>query len=338
MKVSKTLLRYISPEAPREIKLRVAARTEPESLKLAAEDQMTALFVLSYEKDGEVAEAARASFAALDQNFLISALDKKLDPAVIRKAVDVYRANDAVLTMAALNPHVDNDTVCMIAEIGPEEVIALLVEDKKMFLDNPGLLPALKKNPLAPAHIIDEIKGFMANPASGPAAPEAAEVRGAKAQLVPREMTEEGPDEAPGDKHNIYSLIKDLSVGQKIKFALTGNKTAREFLVRSSNKVVVSAVLKNPRITEDEVLRAASSKNTSDDALRQIGRHNEWMKNYNMKLVMVMNPKTPVSISLKLLDSIYEKDLASVAKSKNIPSVLASAARRRLDMKTKKGG
>lgn len=335
MKVARGLLKFVSPEAPREARLKAAMRTDPESLQMPPEDQLTVLFVLSHDKDGEVAEAARKSFAGLETHLLLLALDKKLDPLVLKKAAGVYRANEAALTMIALNPNADNDTVNMVAEIGPEEVVALLAEDKRRFLGNPGLLASLRKNPLTPQYLAEEIRAFMENPA--PAASPASGGQGEAAPLpVPKELTDEGPDEAPGDKHNIYQMVKGMSVGQKIKFALTGNKAAREFLVKDSNKVVMTAVLKNPRITEDEILRVATSKNTSDEALRQIGHHKEWMKNYSMKLAMASNPKTPVSISLKILDSIYDKDLSSIAKSKNIPSVLAAAARRKLDMKAKK--
>ncbi len=138
------------------------------------------------------------------------------------------------------------------------------------------------------------------------------------------------------DEHNIYKLLKSLTVGQKIKVALTGGKAIRGFLVNDTNKVVCSAVLKNPRITEDEVLRVITSKSTSDDMLRQVGRHKEWIKNYNIKINMVLNPKTPLQTSLKFLDHLYEKDLMSIAKGKNVPSVLASAARRKMDAKKKK--
>jgi len=38
---------------------------------------------------------------------------------------------------------------------------------------------------------------------------------------------------------------------------------------------------------------------------------------------------------LKLLDTVYERDLQTIAKSKNVPNTLASAARRKLEVKGK---
>ena len=69
--------------------------------------------------------------------------------------------------------------------------------------------------------------------------------------------------------------------------------------------------------------------------LRHISRNKEWVTSYGIRVGMLTNPKTPLTISLKLLDSVYEKDLHSVAKSKNVPTALASAARRKLEAKGK---
>ena len=71
--------------------------------------------------------------------------------------------------------------------------------------------------------------------------------------------------------------------------------------------------------------------------LRQIARNKEWVKSYGIRVGMLTNPKTPLTVSLKLLDSVYEKDLQGIAKSKNVPNTLASAARRKLDAKGKRG-
>jgi len=127
-----------------------------------------------------------------------------------------------------------------------------------------------------------------------------------------------------------------MNTGEKLKLALSGNKAARDLLIKDSNKVVSMAVLKNPKITEEEVQRLALTKGTNDEMLRHISRNKEWVKSYGIRVGMLTNPKTPLTISLKLLDSVYEKDLHSVAKSKNVPNALASAARRKLEAKGKR--
>lgn len=342
MKVSKALVPFLSPSTPKETRLKAAQRTASEGQALSAEDEVTLLFALSYDKDGDVKEAARRSFAGLPPDILLDALDGKLDPLVIKNIVSVYRDNETILIMAAMNANTDIETLKTLAETGPDEIVAILCDEKARLKAHPELLDALRKNPCSRNFVLDELaeslKKESAAEAAGQAGKEAgpedkeAETKAKEAETKAKVKAAQIAD----DEHNIYKLVKSLSVGQKIKVALTGGKSIREFLVKDTNKVVCSAVLKNPRITEDEVMRVITSKSSSDDMLRQVGRHKEWIKNYNIKINMVLNPKTPLQTSLKFLDHLYEKDLMSIAKGKNVPSVLASAARRKMDSKKKK--
>ena len=59
-------------------------------------------------------------------------------------------------------------------------------------------------------------------------------------------------------------------------------------------------------------------------------------KNYAIKLGLTTNAKTPLAISIKLMDSLNDADVFKIAKSKNVSSTLASAARRKVDAKAKK--
>ena len=52
------------------------------------------------------------------------------------------------------------------------------------------------------------------------------------------------------------------------------------------------------------------------------------MKNYHIKLGFVQNPKAPMGIVLRLLGHLTEKDLQKLAKSKNVPSVIATTAKK----------
>lgn len=127
---------------------------------------------------------------------------------------------------------------------------------------------------------------------------------------------------------NIRKLISKLSVAEKIKLALLGGKEARMLLILDGNKVVSSLVLKNPRITEQEIKAIASSRAVRDDLLRSIARNKKFMKSYMVKLALVENPKTPPSISLPLLNHLRENDLKRLAKSRSISNAVQQQARR----------
>ncbi|MBI5641934.1 MAG: hypothetical protein HY954_00510 [Deltaproteobacteria bacterium] len=335
MKVRQGLQKFIFTQTPLELKLKVAARAYTDET-LAPEDEATLLFIYSHDRDPAVASSARKSFEEYPVPLILEALEKKLDPLVIKKFLEIHKDNEAVFIMAYLNPWVDDDTLKILAESGPEEVIAFLSEEKERFFDKPFLLESLKKNPLAPYILINGIEAMLraekvldtkASAARGPRFKE----RDPEALKVPKELI----DERKVDEQNIFKIVQSMSMAQKVKLALSGNKSARELLIKDSNKMIATAVLKNPRITEDEVLRLTITRGTPEDLLRQVAKNKEWVKNYNVKLGVVTNPKTPLTISVKLLDHLYEKDLTKLSKSKNIPSVLASTARRKLETKKK---
>lgn len=127
-----------------------------------------------------------------------------------------------------------------------------------------------------------------------------------------------------------YKLAQVMGIGEKIKMALTGDKEWRKILIKDSNKLVSSGVLKNPRITEPEVLTVLKSGAQNDEIMRLICANKEWVKNYQIRKALIENPKTPLPSALRFLSTMNEKDVANYAKSRNISSVIATQAKRML--------
>ena len=64
--------------------------------------------------------------------------------------------------------------------------------------------------------------------------------------------------------------------------------------------------------------------------IRMIARNRVWLKNYKVALRLCKNPKTPVAISMNLLQRIMPKDLSLMATDRNIPEPLRVAARKKV--------
>ena len=159
----------------------------------------------------------------------------------------------------------------------------------------------------------------------------------------PEEGLAEEPEEEPEEEvtgeseeyRSKYQLAQIMGVGEKIKVAMTGDKEWRSLLIKDSNKLVNSAVVKNPRITEPEILTIAKSVIQNEEILRIICQNKEWIKNPSIRKALVLNNKTPLPVALRFMGFLTEKDLQGIAKSKNISSVLANNARRMLLNKKK---
>lgn len=174
-----------------------------------------------------------------------------------------------------------------------------------------GDLKHLLKNDEVPEELIVAAERVTAQRASGPRAPKKQQAD--KADSKPKSRLQE---------------ISDLPVPDKIKLAMTGDKEARTILLRDSNKQVQEAVLNSPRITEAEIAAVANSRNIGDEILRKIASSREWMKNYQIRLGLVNNPKTPLPIGLKIVGTMMISDLKRLSKNKGVSNVLASAAHR----------
>lgn len=330
MKVKRSLLKFLSNGVQEGLKLKAASLGPEVTGAMEPDDVVTVLFVLGYDADEAVARAAVKSLQDYPVSQKVMAMEQRLEPAVIKRLIEMHPDNDAILIMAVLNAGIDEKTLLRLAETGPEEVANVLAEDIDLLSRMPALVEALVKNPLIQRTMKASLNAMASSSTqAGTGAPVSAPLP------VPKDLMDEKSLVRP-DEQNMYRMILEMKMAQKLKLALTGNKSAREILVKDSNRLVSSAVLKNPRVTEDEVLRVANSKGASEELLRSIGRNKEWLKNYNVRLGMIGNPKTPLTISMKLLDTMNEKDLAKIAKSKNIASVLASSARRKVEAKEKK--
>jgi hypothetical protein len=120
-----------------------------------------------------------------------------------------------------------------------------------------------------------------------------------------------------------------LPAALKVRLALLGDAFDRSLLIRDTNKVVAMAAIKSPRVKENEVIAYAANRSLSMEVVRYIAKRREWIKLYQVKLNLVLNAKTPMNDAMSLLGHLYPHDVRKVSRSKNIPSALAQAAKRK---------
>jgi hypothetical protein len=139
----------------------------------------------------------------------------------------------------------------------------------------------------------------------------------------------EAPQEASADADAEAKRLTGLSVMERMKLATRGTREQRAVLVRDPNRLVASAVLSSPKLTESEVEQFAKMANVAEDVLRVIGTNRAWTKNYGVVAGLVRNPKTPLAISMTLLQRVNDRDVKMLAIDRNVPEPLRIAARKR---------
>jgi hypothetical protein len=148
------------------------------------------------------------------------------------------------------------------------------------------------------------------------------------------ELIKPAAGEAPVRQQPLATRIRKLLAPARVKLALTGGKEARQILARDHVKLVQQCVLHNPRLTTEEVLAMAKNRSLHGELLRIIASQRDWVRQYSIRQALVLNPKTPLQMSLSLLPGIQDRDVRLIAKSRNVPTVVQSQARRMLLRKT----
>ena len=340
--------KYARRDAPVEAR-RMAARG---ALPLEPIELATVLFALIHDPDSEVKDTARTSLEQLPDPVLDSVLSGSAHPAVLSFLAQIHSENEPHAVKLALNPASDDRTIAFLATLPYRNVVDIVSQNQERMLRCDDIVEALGANPLTGRAVIERILSFLGRPANAePDTPEEAlsaeaaeaavaallgeELAGFAAELTSEADQTDETDETEMIGTNLFAVLQKMTVMQKIKLARLGGSEARGLLIRDRNKVVASAAIQSPKITDAEVAGYAQSRGLCDEVYRIISGSREWTRNYKVKLALATNPKVPLSQSIGFLNFIQDKDLKTIMKSREVPSAIATHARRLLQKKGK---
>jgi hypothetical protein len=132
-----------------------------------------------------------------------------------------------------------------------------------------------------------------------------------------------------------FTRILHMSVADKVKLAFKGGRAERNLLVRDRNKLICSAVMRNPRMSETEAEQIAGLRNVDEEVLRIIGSRRDWMSKLNIMSVLARNPKTPVGVVLPLINRLTLRELKALKDDKGVSEVVRATARKLFAQRSK---
>jgi hypothetical protein len=135
---------------------------------------------------------------------------------------------------------------------------------------------------------------------------------------------------------SLFKKILTMSVPHKIELALKGNKEARSLLIRDSNKMIQTAVVTSPKITEQEIEAIAKLRNVPEEILRKISTMGEFMKKYSVMKALATNPKTPLAVAIPLVAKFTDLDMKFLLKDKGVSETLRREAKKIWEFKNSK--
>ena len=153
----------------------------------------------------------------------------------------------------------------------------------------------------------------------------------ANAQAVINAEKLEG-DVSP-ERISLIRRIMFMTVKDRVKLAIKGDREARGILIRDSNKIVASGVIHNPRLTDQEVENIAAMRTVSDEVLRLIGMNRAWARSYPIIHNLARNPRTPMATAVQILTRIRTKDLNAICQNRNVSEAVRRQAYRLAEMR-----
>jgi regulator of extracellular matrix RemA (YlzA/DUF370 family) len=134
--------------------------------------------------------------------------------------------------------------------------------------------------------------------------------------------------EVSPERVSLIKRIMFMNARDRVKLAMKGDREARSILIRDSNRVVATAVIHNPRVTDQEVEAIAAMRTVADEVLRLISVNRAWTRSYSVIHNLVRNPRTPVPTVISTLPRIHTKDLKNLSLNRNVSEMTRRQALR----------
>lgn len=154
------------------------------------------------------------------------------------------------------------------------------------------------------------------------------------------EAEEKAESEEPVDdeKQEIAaSRIKKMSMNEKMILAPKADRVERMALLKDLNPSVARLIIRNPRISDLEIVRIAKDMGTPADVLDAIGKNRKWVQNPEVKSAIVRNPRTPSRLALRQLALLSTKEISLLAKSQHVRENIKREALKVLTQRREKG-
>ncbi|NTX02224.1 hypothetical protein [Myxococcus sp. CA040A] len=346
------LRKHVDPAAPVPLRMMAAKSLVP----LSPSDMLGALFMLTFDPDEAVRETAAKTSAGLPDRILGSALrDEEVQPQVLGFFLGLLKEKAAYAEMLILNASTPDDAVAVVARDCGAKLAEIIGQNQLRLLRHEDILRGLCSNAQAQVSLIDSVCDFAVR--SGLVLADVPQMKAARVRLFGPEAAEAPPDPGPtadqllqemggevadenaapleeGKRLTLAQRLMKMSIAEKIKLATLGNKEARTALIRETNKLVAVAVVRSPRITDGEVLSFAANRAMMDDVLRVIYNNREWTKNMKVRLALVKNPKVPLTVTMKFLNSLRDNEIKDLSRDKNVPAAVQAFAKKLLEKKT----
>ncbi len=300
------------------------------ALPMSGPNLITVLFVFYHGEQKELKAEALSTLETLPAQIILSALNQKeLHPSIIDLIVRLRYRDTVVMQAALIHRMIGIKSLMFLAEKSSGDVLDMISHNDEVMRKTDALRTAIIGNPSASKSM--KIRLGWVEPVVEPEPIPAPKVPTEKEEDSGDGNSDEEFDEDVEEQSlSKYQELQEMAVSEKIKMALTGDKEWRSLLIRESNKQVNTAVLKNPRITEGEVIAVVKNRSAPEELIRIVLLNRDWVKLIDVKKALIMHPRTPLQTAVRFMSFLSEKNIRELAKSREVGQAIINNAKRML--------
>jgi hypothetical protein len=125
--------------------------------------------------------------------------------------------------------------------------------------------------------------------------------------------------------------LPDLRLGERIALSRLATPPVLAPLLSDADPKVVRGALDNPRLREEDLRLALRDTRVSRALLMEVASSSRWREVYAVRLELVLQPATPLSLALAQVSSLVPRDLRRVAQTPGLRPLVRAAAGRVLE-------
>jgi hypothetical protein len=122
-------------------------------------------------------------------------------------------------------------------------------------------------------------------------------------------------EEKSASQQNPWDRLRGLSQMEKMLLAVKADRSERAILTQDNDPRVLLSLLRNPRLTVDEVVRVAKSSFLNFQIADVIVKASQWMGNLDVRVALIHNPKTPPAFAMRILPTLPEAEIRAIARA-----------------------
>lgn len=128
----------------------------------------------------------------------------------------------------------------------------------------------------------------------------------------------------------LIQRLPALAIGEKMALARLAGGQILKMLRLDKDARVIEALLDNPRAVEEDVLYIINQGRTPAPVLESIARDPKWSCRKEVRVALLRNPATPLSLAIPFVAQMSAADLKNLANDGKVPTAVRRMIQTRL--------